>query len=72
MTLYEKLQKVSPEDKIIIPRKDKRSRREVLEEYLMASIIQGDDPKKIINENQEMFNEYKFELSSLQKILEIY
>jgi DNA primase len=66
----EKLQKKDLEDKIIIPKKDKRTRREVLEEYLLALIIQHENPKAVIEENKEVLAEYKFETLSLQKILE--
>ncbi len=66
----EKLQKKDLEDKIIIPKKDRRTRREILEEYLLALIIQNENPKKVIEDNKEILLEYKFETLSLQKILE--
>jgi DNA primase len=66
----EKLQKKDLEDRIIIPTRDKRTRRETLEEYLLALIIQDEDPKKAIEDNKEALTEYKFETLSLQKILE--
>jgi DNA primase len=65
-----KLQKKDLEDKVIIPKKDKRTRREVLEEYLFALIIQNENPRKIIEDNKAILSEYKFETLSLQKILE--
>ncbi len=66
----EKLQKKDLEDRIIIPQKNRRTRRGILEEYLMALIIQNENPKKIIEINKEMFSKYKFETPSLQKLLE--
>lgn len=66
----EKSKKKDLEDKIIIPKKDKRTRRENLEEYLLSLIIQNENPKKIINDNKKMLSEYKFETSSLQKLLD--
>ena len=66
----EKLQKKDLEDRIIIPQKNRRTRRGILEEYLMALIIQNENPKKIIEINKEMLLEYKFETPSLQKLLE--
>jgi DNA primase len=66
----EKLQKKDLEDRIIIPTRDKRTRRETLEEYLLALIIQDEDPKKAIEDNKKALTEYKFETLSLQKILE--
>jgi len=41
----EKLKKKDLEDKIVIPKKDKRTRREILEEYLLSLIIQNENPK---------------------------
>lgn len=66
----EKLKKKDSEDKIIIPKKDKRTRREILEEYLLALIIQNENPKKVIEDNRTKLTEYKFETPSLQKLLE--
>jgi DNA primase len=63
-----KLQKKDLEDKIIIPKKDKRARREVLEEYLLALIIQNENPKKIVEEHTASFSEYEFEALSIQKL----
>lgn len=66
----DKLQKKDLEDKIIIPKKDKKTRREVLEEYLVSLIIQDENPKKVIEETKELLSEYRFETPSLQKLLE--
>lgn len=66
----EKLQKKNLEDKIIIPKKDKRLRRELLEEYLLSLIIQSQNPKKILEEKIKNFSKYKFETQSLEKILQ--
>jgi len=68
----DKLQKkeLQKDDKIIIPKKDKRTRREVLEEYLLSLIIQNENPKEVIEENKLMLSEYQFETTSLQKLLE--
>ena len=68
----DKLQKkeLQQDDKIIIPKKDKRTRREVLEEYLLSLIIQNENPKEVIEENKLMLSEYQFETTSLQKLLE--
>ena len=66
----EKLKKKDLEDKIVVPKKDKRTRREILEEYLIALIIQSDDPKVVIEENKQVLTEYKFETLSLQKLLD--
>jgi DNA primase len=65
-----KLQKKELDDKIIIPKKDKRTRQEVLEEYLLSLIIQSENPKEIIEENKEIFSEYQFETPALGKLLE--
>jgi len=66
----EKLQKKDLEDRIVIPQKDRRTRRETMEEYFLALIIQNENPKKIIEDNKEILSKYKFETLSLQKISE--
>ncbi len=66
----EKSKKKDLEDKIVIPKKDRRTRREILEEYLLALIIQNENPKKVVEDNKNILSEYKFETVSLQKILE--
>lgn len=66
----DKHSKTGKEDKIIIPKKDRRTRKQLLEEYLLALIIQNENPKKIIEENKKSLLEYKFETLSLEKLLE--
>ncbi|MGA2911799.1 MAG: DNA primase [Candidatus Levyibacteriota bacterium] len=66
----EKLKKKDLEDKIAIPQKDKRTRREILEEYLIALIVQSNSPQKLLEDNQETLALYKFATPSLWKILE--
>jgi DNA primase len=65
-----KLQKKDLEDKIAISQKDKRSRREVLEEYLIALIVQSSNPQKVLEDNQESLTLYQFATPSLGKLLE--
>lgn len=64
-----KLQK-QQEDKIIVPQQNKRSRREVLEEYLTALIIQNPKQKEILEDNKDTLLKYKFEIPSMGKIIE--
>jgi DNA primase len=66
----EKLSKSNQEDKILIPKKDRKTRRELLEEYLLALIIQNENSKKILEENKKNIKGYKFETPSLEKILD--
>jgi DNA primase len=66
----QKLSKTNQEDKIIIPQKDRKTRRELLEEYLLALIIQGEDSKKLLEDNSKLIKLYKFETPSFEKILE--
>ena len=65
----EKLSKTNQEDKIVIPQKDRKTRRELLEEYLMSLIIQNETPKEVLEENKKTLLSYKFETTSLEKIL---
>jgi DNA primase len=55
-----KLQKKGQEDKIEIVKKDKRDRREVLEEYLISLVVQSESPQKSVEENNESLATYKF------------
>ena len=65
-----KLQKKNLEDKILISQKDKRSRREILEEYVLSLIVQSSNPQKSIEDNKESLILYKFATPSLGKLLE--
>ena len=66
----EKLSKINQEDKILIPTKDRKTRRELLEEYLLALIIQNQNSKKVLEENKKNIKGYKFETPSFEKILD--
>jgi DNA primase len=65
-----KLQKKNLEDKISIPARDKRSRRENLEEYLISLIVQSENPQKVVEDNKENLKTYKFMTPSFGKILD--
>ena len=65
-----KLQKKDLEDKILIPKKDKKSRREILEEYLLSLIVQSGNPQQAIEDNKDSLTVYKFVTPSLGKLLE--
>ncbi len=72
-TLFKELEKLSKknmEDKVTIPAKDKRTRRELLEEYLLSLIIQNENPKEIIEKNKKDLKTYEFEIKSFEKILQ--
>lgn len=66
----DKFQNNKEEDKIKILPKDKRPRRDVLEEYLLALIIQSQTPNVILEKNQELLDKYKFQTKSFAIILE--
>jgi len=57
-------------DNIIISKKDKRSRIEVLEDYLMALIIQNENPKLFLEKITAILRDYKFEGTSYKKIID--
>ena len=66
----EKLQKKDLEDKVIVPlKKSTKTERETAEEYALALILQSNDPKKAVEENKAFFEEYKFEIQALEKVL---
>jgi len=58
------------EDKIEIPKRDKRSRRENLEEYLISLLVQSSNPGQALANNKESLTLYKFVTPSLGKLLE--
>ena len=66
----EKIEKkeVVKED-VFISKKDKRSRIEVLEDYLMSLLVQHDNPKMILERSLAILRDYKFEIDSYQKII---
>ena len=55
---------------IIAQKKDKRDRREVLEEYLLALLIQLEERKGVVEKVSELLGEYKFTITSYQKIFD--
>jgi DNA primase len=65
-----KFEKNEKEEKISESPKDKKSRRQILEEYLMALIIQSGSPKLILKEDKEVLDSYKFETQTFEKILD--
>lgn len=56
-------------ENVFISKKDKRSRAEVLEDYLMSLIIQHDSPKLIFEKCLSILKDYNFEIDSYQKIM---
>lgn len=66
----EKLSKKNQEDKIVIPKKDKKGRRGLLEEYLISLIIQNENSKEVVEDIKKILSDYKFETPSFAKILQ--
>ena len=66
----DKLKNVAREDSIVIPQKAARTRRELLEEYILSLIIQNENPKAVLEENRKELLEYKFETLTFGKILQ--
>lgn len=64
----DKHQNKNMEDKITIPQKNKRPEREVVEEFVLALILQSKNPKEILELNQEFLNAYEFETEGLGKL----
>ncbi len=56
-------------DDVFVVKKDKRTRIEVLEDYLMALIVQCDNPKPILEGCLAILKDYKFKTDSYQKII---
>ena len=53
-------------------RKDKMSRREVLEEYLLALIIQSEESKKLFETAFKILQDYKFAIPAFGKITDAF
>lgn len=54
---------------MVFEKKDKRGRVEILEEYLLALIIQDKNPKDAVGIAKNILQDYKFEVLSYQKII---
>ncbi len=57
------------EKNMVFEKKDKRERVEILEEYLLALIIQSEDPQKTLNAAQEILQDYNFAVLSYRKLI---
>ncbi len=64
----EKHQNKVQEEKIVVPLKNKRGEREVIEEFTLALILQSKNPKEIIDGYKIFFKSYVFETGSLGKL----
>ncbi|MBI4089207.1 MAG: DNA primase [Candidatus Levybacteria bacterium] len=71
VTEIEKIHKkeVVKKDLFVLP-KDKKSRLEMLEDYLFSLIVQSENPKLILEKSLVILKDYKFETVSYQKILD--
>lgn len=57
-------------ENVFVKTKDKRSRAEVLEDYLMSLIVQCENPKSILEKCSAILKDYKFAVDSYQKIID--
>ncbi|OGH42154.1 MAG: DNA primase [Candidatus Levybacteria bacterium RIFCSPLOWO2_02_FULL_36_8b] len=57
-------------DTIFVVKKDKRTRIEILEDYLMALLIQHGNPKSILKKCLLILKDYRFKTDSYQKIID--
>ena len=57
-------------ESVFVSKKDKRSRIEILEDYLMSLIVQYDNPKTISENSLVILKDYKFATDSYQKIMD--
>ncbi len=57
-------------DNIFISKKEKRSRIEILEDYLMSLVVQHSNPKLILENCLLILKDYKFETDSYKKIMD--
>jgi DNA primase len=66
----EKIQKGTEEEKIIVSERQKRTRKELLEEYLISLLVQEENSKEILEKIEKGLDKYKFEALVFEKILE--
>jgi len=66
----EKIQTGKERDKILFPKKEKRNRREIMEEYLTALIIQAEDLGNVLEKDLEDLPKYDFFILAYKKIIE--
>jgi len=66
----DKYHEVQKAEKVSVGTQDKRKRREVLEEYLIALIVQSQDINLALEKANKILLDYKFNIPSYQKIME--
>ena len=66
----EKVEKKKEEEKITIVKKEKKPRRMVLEEYLIALIVQAKNTKDLLGEINKTLSDYEFEVKSYKQVIE--
>ncbi len=66
----DKYHEVQKAEKVSVGVQDKRKRREVLEEYLIALIVQSQDLNLALEKTNKTLLDYKFNIPSYQKIME--
>lgn len=72
-SLFRQMDKVGKDNKSLTfaaAKKDKRGRKETIEEYLMALIMQSGDTKKYFDKMAQVLEEYEFEEPSYKKIID--
>ena len=52
----------------MIVKRQKGRRREILEEFFLALILQNENPKKELEKSNDILNKYEFETPSIGKI----
>ncbi|MCL6096722.1 MAG: hypothetical protein M1444_03550, partial [Patescibacteria group bacterium] len=66
----DKYQSGKKSEKVAVETSDKRKRRELLEEYLIALIVQSEDLNLALEKANDILEDYKFEIPSYQKIMD--
>lgn len=72
-SLFKQMEKSKKADKSLsfsVSKKDKRERKEIVEEYLMALIVQSGDVKKYFNKTMFLLEGYEFKEASYGKIID--
>ena len=67
-SLTRQLDKKKEDKELVFQKIQKHSRREMLEDYLLALVIQNSNPKEAFIKSKDTLSNYKFEIDSIGKI----
>ncbi len=74
-SIVREMEKIEKKEKIgedmSVKREARKDRREVLEEYLLALLIQEQNPKSVFNQIRSALQDYQFRIEACKKIMDL-